>query len=630
MDLGAWGVDHGYWDAGGQWREPPQETLDAIASTMGVVDGPPPSGPPLWFVRAGHGEWLRSPADLVLEDGTTRRGVDALPPDLPPGYHDLHPLDGGPTTRLVISPGRCHLPPDLRTWGWSVQLYAARSARSWGHGDLGDLRDLAGWARRQGAGALALNPLHAPGPAPPQQASPYYPTSRRWRSPLYLRVEEVPGAAALGLELEALAAAGRSLNESTRIDRDAVWDLKRRALEACFALAGDDHRFDAWLDEQGAPLASFATWCALAERHGNSWLAWPQELRRPDGPAVAAFAVDEARRVRFHAWLQWLLDAQVAEAFAVLPPINDLAVGFDPGGADGWAFQDVLALDMRVGAPPDEFNTRGQDWGLPPFDPWKLRAARYEPLVQTIRAALRHAGGLRVDHVMGLFRLFWIPEGAGPGDGTFVRYRAEELLDLLALESHRARAYVVGEDLGTVEDEVRRELGERQVLSYRLLWFEQTAPASFPEQAVAAVTTHDLPTVAGMWTGSDVEDQRSIGTSPNEAGEEAVRDRLRRATGLADGAPVGEVVVAAYEALAAAPSRVVLATLEDAAGAAERPNMPGTVDEWPNWSIPLPVTVEALAESEQAERIAAALGSRHDPSRHDPTRGAGPGVPAGT
>lgn len=615
MDLAAWGIERGYWGAGGQWQEPPQATIDAIASTMAATEGAPPPGPPLWFVRAGHGEWLRSPADLVLEDGTTRRGVDALPPDLPPGYHDLHPLDGGPTTRLVISPGRCHLPPDLRTWGWAVQLYAARSARSWGHGDLGDLRDLARWANGQGAGALALNPLHAPGPASPQQPSPYYPSSRQWRSPLYLRVEEVPGATVVGADLDALAAAGRSLNTSERIDRDGVWELKRRALEACFALAGDDPDFDAWLDAQGEPLTTFTTWCTLAERHGNDWQAWPEELRRPDGPAVAAVTVAEARRVRFHAWLQWLLDRQVADAFAELPPINDLAVGFDPGGADGWAFQDVLAFDMRVGAPPDEFNTRGQDWGLPPFDPWKLRAARYQPLIQTLRASLRHAGGLRVDHVMGLFRLFWIPEGAGPDAGTFVRYQAAELLDLLALESHRARAYVVGEDLGTVEDEVRRELGERQVLSYRLLWFEPTAPSQFPEQALAAVTTHDLPTVAGVWTGSDVEDQRSIGMSPNLAGEAGVRERLRQAAGLADEASVDEVVVAAHQALATAPSRVLLATLEDAAGVAQRPNMPGTVDEWPNWSIPLPVPLEELTESAQAAAIAEALGSRGEAGR---------------
>jgi 4-alpha-glucanotransferase len=618
MDLAAWGVDTGYWDAVGQWKEPPGETLEAVARSMGVTAGGPPPGPPLWFVRAGHGEWLRSPADLVLEDGTTRRGVDALPPDLPPGYHQLVPLDGGPTTRLVISPGRCHLPPDLRTWGWAVQLYGARSAASWGHGDLADLRTIAGWAAGQGAGTLALNPLHAPGPALPQQPSPYYPSSRQWRSPLYLRVEEVPGAATVGADLEALAAAGRALNAGARIDRDAVWDLKRRALEACFAVAGDDPDFEAWRTDQGEALTRFATWCTLAEEHGNGWQSWPEELRRPDGPAVAAVAARSADRLRFHAWLQWLLDAQVADAFAVLPPINDLAVGFDPGGADGWAFQDVLALDMRVGAPPDEFNTRGQDWGLPPFDPWKLRAACYEPLVATLRSALRHAGGLRVDHVMGLFRLFWIPEGGSPADGTYVRYDARELLDILALESHRARAYVVGEDLGTVEDEVRRDLAERQVLSYRLLWFEPTATRDFPEQALAAVTTHDLPTIAGMWSGTDVEDQRSIGMSPNVDGEAEVRDRLRRAAGVPDDAPVDEVVLRAHEALAEAPSQVLVATLEDAAGVATRPNMPGTVDEWPNWSIPLPVPLEELVDSPQAAAIAKALGSREGTtaSRH--------------
>lgn len=612
MDLAAWGVETGYWDAAGQWKDAPQGTLDAIGRSMGIGDGPPPPGPPLWFVRAGHGEWLQNPADLVLEDGTTRRGVDALPPDLPPGYHDLHPLDGGPTTRLVITPGRCHLPHQLRTWGWAVQLYATRSEESWGHGDLADLRRIAGWAAGQGAGTLALNPLHAAGPALPQQPSPYYPSSRQWRSPLYLRVEEAPGAAQLGTDLEALAAEGRSLNSGDRIDRDAVWDLKRRALEACFAVAGTDPAFDAWADEQGDLLDRFATYCAIAEIHGNGWQSWPEELRRHDSGAVAELAAERAERVRFHAWLQWLLDKQVESAFSVLPPINDLAVGFDPGGADGWAFQDVLALDMRVGAPPDEFNTRGQDWGLPPFDPWKLRAARYEPLIQTIRSAMHFAGGLRVDHVMGLFRLFWIPEGEGPTNGTYVRYCASELLDLLALESHRARAFVVGEDLGTVEDEVRRDLAERQVLSYRLLWFEPTAPERYPEQALAAVTTHDLPTIAGVWTRSDVEDQRSIGLTPNEDGEAEVRGRLQRAAEVADDATVDEVVVQAHRALAKAPSRVLLATLEDAAGVATRPNMPGTVDEWPNWSVPLPVTIEELAASDQAAAIAGALADRSD------------------
>jgi 4-alpha-glucanotransferase len=610
MDGSAWGVDDGYWDATGTWRDAPPETLSAIARSMGAGEGAPPPGPPLWFVRAGQVEWLLSPADLILEDGTARRGVEALPPDLPPGYHSLVPLDGGPTTRLIVSPGRCHLPPDLRTWGWAVQLYATRSASSWGHGDLADLRRIAGWAADQGAGTLALNPLHAAGPAIPQQPSPYYPSSRLWRSPLYLRVEEVAGASAVGADLDRLAAAGRSLNGGDRIDRDAVWELKREALEACFAAAGDDPAFERWRTEQGEALTRFATWCTIAERHGNGWSAWPEELRRPDSPAVAQLAADGDHRVRFHAWLQWQLEAQVAGAFAALPPINDLAVGFDPGGADGWAFQDVLALDMRVGAPPDEFNTRGQDWGLPPFDPWKLRAACYEPIIQTFRSALRHAGGLRVDHVMGLFRLFWIPEGEGPDRGTYVRYCASELLDILALESHRARAFVVGEDLGTVEEEVRRDLAERNVLSYRLLWFEPTPPERFPEQALAAVTTHDLPTVAGVWTRSDLDDQRSAGMSPNEEGEAAVRDRLRSAAGVEEGAPVDEVVVEAYRALAAAPSQVLVATLEDAVGEARRPNMPGTVDEWPNWSVPLAVPLEELVSSDQADRIASVLGGR--------------------
>lgn len=621
MELAAWGIDTGYWDAAGQWREPPQETIDAITSSMGVVEGPPPTGPPVWFVRAGHGDWLQSPADLVLEDGTTRRGVDALPPDLPPGYHELQPLDGGPTTRLVISPGRCHLPPDLRTWGWAVQLYATRSRRSWGHGDLADLRTLATWAAGQGAGALALNPLHAPGPALPQQPSPYYPSSRQWRSPLYLCVEEVPGARQAGDDLERLAASGRALNADARIDRNAVWDLKREALEACFAVAGDDAAFSSWRRSEGDPLARFATYCAIAEVHGNGWSTWPAALRRPDAPEVAAFADAHADRVRFHSWLQWLLDGQLASAAEVLAPINDLAVGFDPGGADGWAFQDVLALDMRVGAPPDEFNTRGQDWGLPPFDPWKLRAAGYDPLIQTLRAALGHAGGLRVDHVMGLFRLFWIPQGAGPADGTYVRYPASDLLDLLALESHRAKAFVVGEDLGTVEDEVRADLSERRVLSYRLLWFERRSTERFEEQALAAVTTHDLPTIAGVWTGGDVEDQRSAGLSPNLEGEAEVRRRLQRAAAVGDDTPVDEVVLATYRALAKAPSQVLVATLEDAVGVAERPNMPGTVDEWPNWSIPLPVSVEDLVASPQAAAIAEALTRKGGatPPRPDPT-----------
>jgi 4-alpha-glucanotransferase len=610
VDLAGWGVERGYWDASGQWRDVPEASLEAFSRAIGADREPaPPLPPPMWFVQAGHVEFLLGAADLVLEDGTTVRNVEALPPDLPPGYHDLVPLDGGPTTRLVVTPGRCHLPHDLRTWGWAVQLYAARSRSSWGIGDLGDLRTIQSWAASQGAGVLALNPLHAAGPALPQQASPYYPSSRCFRNPLYLRVEDVPGAAQAGADLDRLAAAGRALNDQRIIDRDRIWALKREALDACFAVASNDPAFERWAEQQGEPLRRFATYCAIADEHGNGWSTWPAELQRPDSPAVERFLAEHAGVVRFHAWLQWLLEQQVA-ATASFPVIHDLAVGFDPGGADAWAWQDLLALDLRVGAPPDEFNTEGQDWGLPPFVPWKLRHDRYEPFIQTLQACLRHAGGLRIDHVMGLFRLFWVPPEGGAADGGYVRYPAHDLLDIVALESHRARAFIVGEDLGTVEDDVRAELHHRGVLSYRLLWFEPGPPSTYPEQALAAVTTHDLPTVAGMWTGSDLEDQREAGVEPNEDGEREVRQRLQRAAGVDESCPVEEVTVAAYRALSGAPSRVLLATLDDALAVPERPNMPGTVDSWPNWSIALPSPVEDLVEDDQAAAIADALRRR--------------------
>ena len=592
MDLGAWGIDDGYWDALGHWHDVPRDSLEAMARSMGASDEHhrPPDEHPVWCVRAGHAEFLHSTADITLEGGTVLRGVDALPPDLPIGYHELTPRDRGRATRLVVSPGRCHLPPALRAWGWAIQLYATRSRESWGIGDLGDLRRVAEWARANGAGALTVSPLHAPGPALPQQPSPYYPSSRRFRNPLHLRVEDVPGAADAGADLDRLAASGRALNNDRHIDRDAIWRLKREALALIFARFKGDTALDAWLAQQGEPLLQYATFCAIAEEHGNSWTQWPLELQRPESSSVAAYADEHAETVGFHAWLQWLLDEQL-ETASVLPLVHDLAVGFDPGGADAWAWQDLLALDMRVGAPPDEFNASGQDWGLPPFVPWKLRAASYEPFIQTVRAAFRHAGGLRVDHVMGLFRLFWIP--AQSGDGTYVRYPASDLLDILALESHRARAVVVGEDLGTVEDSVRHELWERSALSYRLLWFEPTSPEHWPEHALGAVTTHDLPTIAGVWTGAD----------PQAA---AMRAQLRDRAGVADDAPLDDVVRRAYAALGRAPCAVVVGTLDDALDVTERPNMPGSTDA-SNWSQALPLPLEEVELDTRVDAVARGL-----------------------
>jgi len=290
-----------------------------------------------------------------------------------------------------------------------------------------------------------------------------------------------------------------------------------------------------------------------------------------------------------------------------LPLLHDLPIGVDPNGADAWVWQDLLATDMTVGAPPDEYNTLGQNWGLPPFVPHKLRAAAYQPFRHTLQSALRHAAGLRIDHVMGLFRLFWIPREAEPHMGAYVRYRADELLAILALESARAQACVVGEDLGTVEAEAREQLDAHRLLSYRLLWFETAPPSRYPTRALAAVTTHDLPTIAGLWSGADLRTQQDLGLQPNTASLEAIRQRLQAMTGLPAAAAVEEVVLCTHQRLAEAPSTVILATLEDALAVVERPNMPNTTAAWPNWARALPCPLEAIECHPLVQAVATAL-----------------------
>lgn len=614
VDPRAWAVEPGYHDTAGRWREAPDATVQAVLGAMGALEPgrPHPDEDPslLATVRLDHPLPALPSGVVHLEDGGELRLADGvLPPDVPLGYHRLAP-DDGPERRLIVSPGRCPEAHGSR-WGWAAQLYAARSRASWGMGDLADLRTLTEWGRRFGAELTLLNPLHAGPPGPHPQPSPYFPSSRCFANPLYLRVEDIPGADRLD-GLDRLAAAGRALNAERRIDRDRVWALKSEALERLFAATSGSPEvaagLDAYLAERGDALVGFATFNALAERHGLPWQAWPAELRHPDAPAVRAFAAgDEGRRrVRYHAWLQWQLDRQLA-ATAPAELISDVAVGVDAGGADTWVWQETFATGMRVGAPPDDFNRLGQDWGLPPWDPWQLRAAGYEPFVQTVRAALRHTSGLRVDHVMGLFRLYWIPEGAEAAAGTYVRYPYWDLLNILALEAHRAGAFVVGEDLGTVEDAVRAELAERRVLSYRLLWFEPERPSAWGPDALGAVTTHDLPTVAGLWTGADLEAQRRLGLDPNEEGSREIVDRLAGWGGLDADAEPAEVVRTAYGLLAESPCRVLTVTLDDVAVVPERPNMPGTVDQWPNWSIALPVPLEELESSPLAAAVAAEM-----------------------
>jgi 4-alpha-glucanotransferase len=611
MATDPWGIDDGYFDVEGHWHATSPETRAALRAAMGAGpdggdEGPPPPPHPLWVVRAGAAEPLWGPCELRLEDGTTARAEGALPPDLPIGYHDLHPLDGGPVTRLIVTPGRCALPDDLRTWALSVQLSACRSAESWGVGDFADLRAIGTWAAGRGAGMVAVNPLHAPLPIARVEPSPYFPSSRRWLTPLALRIEDLPGAAARP-EIAAAGAEARGLNAAPLLDRDRVWALKREALGTLWDDLGPDLRFERWREAQGDELETYARFCALAEHHGQGWRAWPPEHRHPDAPGVVAFAAAHPGRVGFWAWVQFLADDQLARAAEPLPLLGDLAVGVDPDGADAWALQDMLAGEVRVGAPPDAFNRRGQDWGLPPFVPHALQAAGYAPLAALWRVAMGRGGGLRIDHVMGLFRLFWIPPGGGPGDGAYVRYRGDELLAVLAVESVRAGAVVVGEDLGTVEPEVKAALAGAGVLSTRVAWFEDAPPEQYPAQALAMLTTHDLPTVAGVWSGDDAADQRAAGIEPDEAALERLKGKLIGLTGLGPEAPVEELIVAAHARLASAPSALVAATLEDALALRLRPNLPGTLDERPNWKLALPLPLADVFTDPLLARVAGAL-----------------------
>jgi 4-alpha-glucanotransferase len=600
------GIQKAYYDALGKRHTAPRQTIQAIHEAMRGGSGPSDAVATI-VIREGRQKAV-GPAELRLEDGSSLTVDRLLPRTLPAGYHQILRKGEG-AARLIVAPDRCRLPESLETWGWAIQLYAARSRKSWGIGDLSDLRRLGRWASDLGAGIALINPLAAPAPTLPQQASPYFPSSRRFRSPLYLRIEEVEGARDTDRVSE-LARRARRLNRDRLIDRDAVYALKFEALDAIWKTARTRHdsAFEAFKREHPG-LVEFATFCALAEQYGGGWRQWPAEYHHPSSPAVARVAREPATRdrIHFHQWLQYQVDRQLARASAAIPVMQDLPIGFDAQGADAWAFQDTLAHGISVGAPPDEFNTKGQNWGLPPFVPDRLRDAGYEPFIQTIRACLRHAGGLRIDHVMGLFRLFWIPTGMAAKDGAYVHGHGADLLAIVALESQRARALIVGEDLGTVEDEVRAALAAASVLSYRLVWFEPEPPARFPRGALAAVTTHDLPTIAGLWSGSDLEAQKAIGTSPNEAGTRDMRSRVRRMTRSSDSTPVREVIARLHEALAKAPSRILTATLDDAMAVEERPNMPATGEEWPNWRIALPRPIETLASDRLARRIARAL-----------------------
>ncbi|ANI42809.1 4-alpha-glucanotransferase [Mycolicibacterium vaccae] len=632
-------------------REPVDVDADVVIRVLGLLDVPAGTAAersaelaklaerdragvmaPTVAVRLnGHAHPLPGAVALTSEDGVQTEVRDEVPGDLAPGWYRIHTRDGQEAT-LVAAPDR--VPPSPMTWGWMLQLYALRSARSWGIGDLGDLAEFVKWtASEHGAGAVLLNPLHAPGPTHPVQPSPYTPSSRRFANPLALRIEDLDAYRRAEPDVRAEVDALRVSPTTERIDHDLVWAAKRDALELLWRAEGRPDPLAGASSSTG--LRDWATYCALAERHGGRWSRWPEPLRDVAGAAVASARRELAPRLAFHAWVQQRCAEQLAAVRAAahdagmpLGVLHDLAVGVDADGADAWALADVFASGVSVGAPPDNFTPRGQDWGLPPWRPDRLAATGYAALRDMLRAVLSHADGLRIDHVAGLWRLWWIPPGDSPDRGTYVHYDADTMLAVLALEAHRAGATVVGEDLGTVEPEVTEALAANEMLGCAVSWFtrDQSAPgepllppARWPSRAAASLSTHDLPTAAGFLRGEHVRARADLGLLDDVPAEQANADKERaewlallRSEGLLTTSDDGEpdeaaVIVAMHRFLASTPSRLKLISPYDVVGETWQPNLPGTVDEYPNWRLPLPVSLEQLQSDPRVAEITAAF-----------------------
>ncbi|MGW5972079.1 4-alpha-glucanotransferase [Streptomyces sp. NPDC055186] len=618
---------------------------------------------------------------VSTEQGETRSSAAHLPP----GVHRVTAtVPDGRTAEahLIVAPAALPAPP-ARSYGLLVQLYSLLSRRSWGMGDLGDLGELAAWAGRTlGAGFVQINPLHAAVPGAPTDPSPYRPSSRRFPDPVHLRIEDVPEFAYVaGADkrdrLGALGGRAAELREAVLdrgalIDRDAVWETKKAALELVNEVPLGPGRLAAYRDflaEQGPALEDHATWCALAEVHGPDWHTWPEGLRDPRSPETRRARRELTARVDFHSRLAWLTDTQLTaaqraarEAGMPVGIVHDLAVGVHPGGSDAWAQQDTLAAGMSAGAPPDAFNARGQDWGLPPWRPDRLAACGYAPFRALLRALFRYAGALRIDHVMGLFRLWWVPRGHPPTEGTYVRHDAEAMLAVLVLEASRAGAVVIGEDLGTVEPGVREALRERGVLGTSVLWFERDwegdrrplPPAAWRADCLATVTTHDLPPTAARLTGEHVELRDGLGLLTRPLAEEraeAAADTgewlellarlglLHGADGTAGSGEPGEPeeearIQAVHRYLLRTPARMIGVWLPDGVGDRRPQNLPGTWDQYPNWRLPIadargrPMALEDLTASPRLQALLDVVRTRTAfaaPAAHVTTRPSGEG-----
>ena len=616
-----------------------------------VPDGDPVEASIELDTEAGGGRRQLALADLYVPSRSVDgrkigRATVEIPSDLPLGWHTLVVQSDETTARaaVVVTPARLDLGHSLeerRAWGFMAQLYSVRSQESWGIGDLADLRDLA-WlsAQRCGADFLLINPLHAAEMTGPMSPSPYLPTSRRFVNPLYLRVEDIRETAYLPVAERSLvewqAEVAKPLSTDTGpIDRDAVWTAKKVALDVVFAAPRSVARqaaFDAFRAHEGPGLEDFATWCAISEHHGPT--GWPEQLQDRSSEAVRRLRDQLADRVTFYCWLQWVADEQLATAQRAaceggmrIGIMHDLAVGVHPEGADAWSMRDVLAQRVSVGAPPDMYNQQGQDWSQPPWRPDALVRSAYGPYRDMLRTVLRHAGAIRIDHVIGLFRLWWIPEGSGAQDGAYVTYDHEALIGILCLEAQRAGAVVIGEDLGTFEPWVRDYLIDRGVLGTSVLWFEREADAPMPPEhyrrlALATVTTHDLPPTAGYLAGEHVDLRNRLGllTEPVErvrAAADAERRQMlevleSRGLVTAD-ASERQLVEGMHRLVLASPAVLVGVSLADAVGERRAQNQPGTDQEYPNWKVPLAdsaqrlVLVDTLFDNPRLRSLVAAI-----------------------
>ena len=590
-----------------------------------------------------------------------------LPPNLALGYYDLtlKVRSGGREetgqTRLIAAPSEAYAPEWVRQghrhWGFNLPLYALKSRNNWGVGDFADLSTVMRWAGDLGAAFVGINPLHAFGGLAGSDPSPYSPASRVFLNILYLNLEMTPELSDCREAQDLLASPEFQAAKSRLVDAPLVlyqeiYQLKQRVMgllyETFCRVHGDPANprsargleFADFVAAKDA-LTRYGRFCALVEHfQQGDWRRWPEPYQDPDNPAVAAFAREHPREVGLCQYGQWLAEAQLSQVCQTARErglsftlYEDLALGANPGGFDTWAHPDLFALGAAIGAPPDAFNPKGQNWGLPPLIPERLRASGYRLFIDTLQANIPPGGMLRMDHAMGQFRLLWIPRGAAAGQGAYVRYPERELLAILALESVRRRALIIGEDLGTVPPRIRRDLGKYGVFSYRVFYFERDEnrhflpPEAYPSCAMAAVTTHDLPTLTGFWQGNDLVLKRRLDLypAPNLAEHDATtRDEDRRlllaalqdrgllpeaagldlGSGVSSSLPLREAVLT-Y--LAQSRAALMEVRLEEIFGVAEQQNLPGTRQEHPNWRLKLPLTLEQMIQDPEPARIAAQL-----------------------